>query len=155
MKQLWEIHFTIKSSHVCRFNCCKEIFDDYFFYAAREEKICKQLNFLKRTENFCYFRSYLQGILDFNCGHCNVPVTIDVLSIDDLIVSIDLGLEGMKMFLDELSPQILIKVINKALLPLQRSIFTWLLCWRRYFPALGKDVALLIAKITWETRYEN
>ena len=70
MEQLWEIHFTIKSSHVCRFNCREEIVDDYFFYDAREEKICKHLNFLKRTENFCHFRSYLQGILDFNCGHC-------------------------------------------------------------------------------------
>jgi hypothetical protein len=54
--ELWEIHITLKSSHVCRFNCRKEIYNNYLFYDARirTERLCQQFKLLKRTGNLSY-----------------------------------------------------------------------------------------------------
>ena len=155
--ELWEIHFTFKTSHICRLNCRKEIDNDYHFYDAKieTERLCRQFNFLKRTKNLNRFQPFLQGTLDFRCTRCNVFVIIDILSVDDVIVSEDFGLQGMKGFADHiLTPKILTQVVNEALLPVRQTIIAWLLSWRHYFPFLGKDVALLIAKMIWEMRYD-
>ena len=156
-KQLWEIHYTFKTSHVCRFNCRKEIDSDFYFYDAKieTERLCRQFDFLKRTENLYRFLPFLQRTLDFNCGHCGVTVIIDVLSVDDLIISEDFGLQSMSPFANHiLTPKIITQIVNEGLLPVRQTIFAWFLSWRQYFPSLDKNVALLIAKMIWEMRYE-
>jgi hypothetical protein len=151
--ELWEIYFTYKTSHVCRYNK-KEISNYHFFYDGRTKKSRQYLYFLKQTRYFHHWGRFIKS-LNFHCSHCNVYVITEILSIDDLIISEDYGFQSMMPFADDISPQSLTQLVNEALLPLRQTVFAWLLSWRRYFPALTKDVALLIAKMIWETRFLN